>query len=380
MLTLSRLFIHPVKSMRGLQISHALVQEHGLAGDRIFMLTEPDGTFITARRFTNLVLFTPVMVAEGIYLKAPDDSQAIIRFADFQQNPAPTEVWGNRFTALIAPDEINSWLSGFFPRPVQLRWVGSEITRRVKHQPDVPLGFADGYPFLLINETSLHDLQQRCPASIRAEQFRPNLVIAGAAAWEEDNWSVMRIGDILFDVRKPCSRCIFTTISPENAQKQPSGEPMTTLRRFRTAADNESDVDFGLNLTARSSGIVRVGDAVEIVATRAARLYSEMKPAQAPSVFPPNAVPEQAITLHYQGKQFVGNNQQTLLEQLEMQGFHIPYSCRAGVCGCCQLKLRSGKVTQMKTGAADSQGTLLACSCIPAGDLELEELPAPSKD
>ena len=112
MITLSRLYIHPVKSMRGLQLSHAQVLESGLAFDRIFMVTEADGTFITARQFPEMVRFTPALLPDGLFITAPDGSR-LIRFSDFSAQPAPTEVWGNQFTARIAPDTINQWLSGF---------------------------------------------------------------------------------------------------------------------------------------------------------------------------------------------------------------------------------------------------------------------------
>ncbi|SQI25829.1 Flavodoxin reductases (ferredoxin-NADPHreductases) family 1 [Salmonella enterica subsp. arizonae] len=230
MATLSRLFIHPVKSMRGIGLTHALADISGLAFDRIFMITEPDGTFITARQFPQMVRFTPSPLHDGLHLTAPDGSNALVRFTDFTPQDAPTEVWGNHFTARVAPTAINQWLSGFFSRDVQLRWVGPQLTRRVKRHNAVPLGFADGYPYLLTNEASLRDLQRRCPAGVQMEQFRPNLVVSGVAAWEEDNWKVLRIGDVIFDVVKPCSRCIFTTISPEKGQKHP---PANRWRRCK---------------------------------------------------------------------------------------------------------------------------------------------------
>ncbi|KOC87450.1 YcbX family protein [Winslowiella iniecta] len=368
MITLSRLFIHPVKSMRGLQLSHAQALESGLAFDRVFMITEPDGTFITARQFPEIVLFTPALTLDGLYLQAPDGSSASIRFADFAAESAPTQVWGNHFTALIAPETINNWLSGFFPRPVQLRWVGPEMTRRVKKHPQIPLGFADGFPFLLVNDASLFDLQQRCPASVKLEQFRPNLVVSGASAWAEDGWSVVRIGDITFDVPKPCSRCVFTTISPDRGRKHPTGEPLATLQKFRSAGDDSGDVDFGLNLTARNSGVIRVGDRLEILQTRAPRSYGTGQIVETLAVEQQAAA---AITIGYQGGQFSGNNQQVLLEQLEMQGHRIPYSCRAGICGSCKMTLVSGEVKALKQSAIRDDGTILACSCIPAGDIEL---------
>ena len=342
MLTLSRLFIHPVKSMRGIGLTHALADVSGLAFDRIFMITEADGTFITARQFPQMVRFTPSPLHDGLHLTAPDGSSALVRFADFAAQDAPTEVWGNHFTARVAPDAINQWLSGFFSRSVQLRWVGPQLTRRVKRHAGVPLSFADGFPYLLVNDASLRDLQQRCPAGVQVEQFRPNIVVSGATAWEEDNWKVIRIGEVIFDVAKPCSRCIFTTVSPEKGQKHPSGEPLATLQTFRTAPDN-GDVDFGLNLIARNSG-----ETVEVAQQ-------------------PNAT----VTIDWQGQAFQGNNQQVLLEQLENQGIRVPYSCRAGICGCCRIKLLEGEVNPLKRSALGDDGTILSCSCVPKTALKL---------
>nr|WP_154325128.1 YcbX family protein [Pantoea sp. 201603H] len=368
MITLSRLFIHPVKSMRGLQLSHAQTLESGLAFDRIFMITEPDGTFVTARQFPEMVLFTPAIIYDGLYLRAPDGSSATVCFRDFVNDASPTEVWGNHFTALIAPENINQWLSRFFPRPVQLRWVGPEMTRRVERYPQVPLGFADGFPFLLVNEASLYDLQQRCSASVKLEQFRPNLVVTGSAAWAEDSWSVVRIGEITFDIIKPCSRCILTTISPERGRKHPTGEPFTTLQQFRTASDDSGDIDFGLNLIARSSGIIRVGDEMHVLKTKPSRPYGAGKEITALEVVQQH---DGAVSITYLGDTFVGNNQQVLLEQLEMRGHRIPYSCRAGICGSCKIKLISGEISALKQSAVCGDGDILTCSCIPAGDLLL---------
>lgn len=369
MLTLSRLYIHPVKSMRGLQLSHAQVLESGLAFDRIFMITKPDGTFITARQFPDMVRFTPSLLPDGLFLLAPDGTQAMIRFADFAADPAPTEVWGNHFTAHIAPAEINHWLSTFFPRPVQLRWTGTEPTRRVKRWENVPLSFADGFPFLLVNMASMQDLQQRCPASVRVEQFRPNLVVSGAEAWEEDRWKRLQIGDITFVIPKPCSRCMFTTIGTESGRKHPDGEPLTTLQRFRSAQDGSGNIDFGLNLVALNSGVIRVGDKVTILQRHTPRAYGA---GAVTATLKPTETAPMAVSVTYRGKKITGDNQQVLLEQLEMQGFRIPYSCRAGICGSCKMKLVSGSVKALKQSAVRDDGTILSCSCIPASDIELE--------
>ena len=367
MATLSRLFIHPVKSMRGIGLTHAFADISGLAFDRIFMITEPDGTFITARQFPAMVRFTPAVLHDGLHLTAPDGSSALVRFADFSGQPSPTEVWGNQFTSRIAPDAINQWLSPFFKRDVQLRWLGNDLTRRVKRHDAVPLSFADGFPFLLVNEASLRDLQQRCKASVRMEQFRPNLVVTGVEAWAEDSWKTIRIGDVVFDVVKPCSRCIFTTISPEKGQKHPAGEPLRTLQSFRTDPAT-GDVDFGQNLIARNSGVVRVGDEVEILTTGPAKVYTA---GQTDDTVAPQAQQNALVDIEWEGKTFSGNNQQILLEQLEQQGIRVPYSCRAGLCGSCRVTLVEGEVNLLKKSAVGADGTILSCSCVPKTALKL---------
>ena len=367
MAALSRLFIHPVKSMRGIGITQALADISGMALDRIFMVTEPDGTFITARQYPQMVRFTAVPMHNGLHLTAPDGSSSAVRFADFAPEAAATEVWGNHFTALIAPAAINQWLSPFFKRDVQLRWVGPQPTRRVKRYDAVPLSFADGFPYLLTTEASLRDLQSRCPASVSMEQFRPNLVVTGTRPWEEDGWKVVRIGEVVFDVVKPCSRCVFTTVSPERGQKHPAGEPLTTLQSFRTALDN-GDVDFGQNLIARNSGVVRVGDEVEILSSGPAKPYGAGKTVETLAVA---AQPNAGVDIEWQGEVFRGNNQQMLLEQLEQRGIRIPYSCRAGICGSCRITLLEGEVSPMKQGAVAEDGTILCCSCVPKTALRL---------
>lgn len=127
---------------------------------------------------------------------------------------------------------------------------------------------------------------------------------------------VIRIGDVIFDVAKPCSRCIFTTVSPEKGQKHPSGEPLATLQTFRTAVDN-GDVDFGQNLIARNSGVIRVGDEVEILATGPARAYGAAESDDTA----PEQQPDATVLIDWQGQTFRGNNQQVLLEQLENQWY-----------------------------------------------------------
>lgn len=132
MINVSRLYIHPVKSMKGIRLSHAFARESGFTFDRDFMITTPEGTFITARKFPVLLCFIPTVMANGIYIQAPDGEGIAITYQDFETTLQPTEVWGNHFTAYVAPDEINQWFSRYLKMDVQLRWTGEKSTRRVK--------------------------------------------------------------------------------------------------------------------------------------------------------------------------------------------------------------------------------------------------------
>lgn len=369
MINVSRLYIHPVKSMKGIRLSHAFARESGFTFDRDFMITTPEGTFITARKFPVLLCFIPTVMANGIYIQAPDGEGIAITYQDFETTLQPTEVWGNHFTAYVAPDEINQWFSRYLKMDVQLRWTGEKSTRRVKKNPETAVSFADGYPYLLINEASFQYLQQRCPASINIEQFRGNILITGAKPFEEDTWQTIRVGSVVMDLMKPCSRCIMTTISIDKGVKHPNTEPLSTLQTFRS--DETGDVDFGQNVIIRQTGIIRVGDTVEVLAYKEAKQYLVTAPVETQSAPIIENTQEQTVSIEFNGEVFEGNNQEVLLEQLENNGYTIPYSCRAGLCGSCVIQLDEGDVNALKAGAIKRSGKILACSCIPSGNVKL---------
>ncbi|MET0717639.1 MAG: MOSC domain-containing protein, partial [Pseudoxanthomonas sp.] len=94
-------------------------------------------------------------------------------------------------------------------------------------------------------------------------QFRPNLVVEGAAAHAEDGWKRVRIGEVEFDVAKACTRCVFTTVDPARGERDPDGEPLRTLIGYRRTP---AGVTFGQNLIPRSPGSVGIGDEVKVLA------------------------------------------------------------------------------------------------------------------
>ena len=132
------------------------------------------------------------------------------------------------------------------------------------------VSFADGYPLLLTSEGSLATLNGLIAAGPRADEgpmqmrrFRPGVVVAGTAAWAEDTWRLLRIGDVMFRAVKGCDRCVMTTVDPGTAAK--GNEPITTLARYRRW---DGKTWFGINLipdSPRPGDSIRVGDAVKII-------------------------------------------------------------------------------------------------------------------
>jgi uncharacterized protein YcbX len=137
--------------------------------------------------------------------------------------------------------------------------------------PDVPMAFADGYPLHLTSEESLADLNDHIAAGPMAEvgpvpmvRFRPNVVISGAAAWADDGWHRLRIGEGTYRAVKGCARCAIPTTDELTAQR--FKEPTATLARLRRW---DGGVWFGTNLVCDTPGVrIRVGDEVEVLETR----------------------------------------------------------------------------------------------------------------
>ncbi|HEY1534819.1 MAG TPA: MOSC domain-containing protein, partial [Polyangiaceae bacterium] len=124
------------------------------------------------------------------------------------------------------------------------------------------VSFADGYPFLLISEASLEDLNARLDEPITMDRFRPNIVVSGTEPYAEDGYSQVRLGELWFRGVKRCDRCVVTTIDPLTGER--GSEPLRTLAKYRL---EDQRVWFGMNLIHDGTGMLRVGDPVTRLAT-----------------------------------------------------------------------------------------------------------------
>jgi uncharacterized protein len=267
---LSSLHLYPLKSAAGVARDTLDIEPRGPRGDRRWLVVDADGRFLTARQLSEMVLIRAEALGDGLRLSAPG-----LRPIDVAP-PLPdrprlrVSVWKDTIDALPADAAADAWLSAFLKRPARLVHMDADARRAVDPdhaQPGDEVSFADGYPLLAISQTALDGLNARLADAGRAPvvmaQFRPNLVVADAAAHSEDHWKRVRIGEVEFDAVKCCTRCVFTTVDPATGRRREDGEPLNILKDYRRTPQG---ITFGMNLIPRGTGTLRVGDRIEVLA------------------------------------------------------------------------------------------------------------------
>lgn len=261
-LILTSLYRYPVKSLRGESHSALDVTAQGFRCDRQWMVVDADGQFVTQRQQPRMALVAAQVGEDGsLCLQAP--GMPDIRVGPATEQRIVVNVWRDTLQAATVDAEADAWLSAFLQHPCRLVQFAPEAVRPVDPgfaRPADQVGFADGFPFLLISQGSLDDLNTRLEQPVSMQRFRPNLVVTGCEPYAEDNWRTIRIGPLSFRVVKPCSRCTIPTVDPETGVA--GREPLRTLARYRRW-DNK--VFFGQNLIHDGPGRLEVGMPVEVI-------------------------------------------------------------------------------------------------------------------
>ena len=266
--TLSELHYYPIKSCRGIAVDSAMVTRRGLEFDRSLMLIDQHGNFLTQRELPRMALINtellPQNCGEIVTLRA-DGMDPLTFLTCNEGRPRQVTVWSSLCEAVDQGDEVARWLSDFLEQRVRLVRIADDFHRpldaRYRLRDDDETAFADGYPVLLISQASLDDLNQRLATPLPMNRFRPNLVVTGSAAYAEDDWKRIRIGNVEFAGVKKCARCPIPTI--DQATAIVGKEPLRTLASYRYMENR--GVMFGQNMIPVNTGVVRVGDEVDVL-------------------------------------------------------------------------------------------------------------------
>jgi uncharacterized protein len=262
---LSEIHVYPVKSCGSVRTDVAAVEPRGLAQDRRWMVVDEAGGFLTGRTHPRMPLISPKTEGATLELAAPG-MPAIRLESPATGEQIPVKVWDSLTSGHLAGPEADQWVSDYLGVRARLVWMAPSIRRPVEpafSQPGDLVGFADSFPVMAISQASLDGLNARMERPVSMLRFRPNLVVAGTTAHEEDHWKRIRIGAVDFDVAKSCTRCNFVNVDPLRGERDATGEPLRTLAKYRKVG---SKIHFGRHLIARSAGSVRVGDPVLVLA------------------------------------------------------------------------------------------------------------------
>lgn len=277
--TLTELNLYPIKSCAGIALREATLTSAGLMHEHIYdrewMVVDMQGEFMTQRQYPKMALITPRIKAETLELRAP----GMLRLEIPLGLPAPEDervvhvsVWNDTVEAYDCDETTAAWFSNFLGVPCRLvrfhanarRIASTEWTEGV----EAPTLFSDAFPMLLISEASLGDLNSKLTAQGRAalpmNRFRPNIVINGTEAFEEDYAESISIGSAKLKPVKPCIRCNVPSIDQTTAEI--GADPLDILRSYRANPKVDGGITFGMNtIVLEGDGqVLRVGQEVDV--------------------------------------------------------------------------------------------------------------------
>ena len=261
-LTISDLFIYPIKSLGGIRLESSKVDERGLVYDRRWVLIDEQNRFLTQRELPELVFFSTKIVGQELIVFDKRNPEDILSLEMFPQvgEKVDVQIWDDVCESMVLDDEINLWFSSKLGRHTRLAYMPSKTKRLVDmdyaHEGELT-GFSDGYPILIIGEASLADLNKRLELPVGMDRFRPNIVFTGGTPFEEDTMHNIEINGVKMQGVKLCARCVMTTTDQETAMR--TKEPLHTLATFRK---KNNKIYFGQNLLAKSPGTIYVGDSI----------------------------------------------------------------------------------------------------------------------
>ncbi|WP_432002006.1 MOSC domain-containing protein [Streptomyces sioyaensis] len=268
---LRSIHLYPVKSIAGSGPGEAVVEPWGLAGDRRWLLVDARGRQLTQRQQPTLALAHAQELPGGALRLTAPGQQPLTVEVPASGETLPVEVWKDEVEAVPADPAAAEWFGGYLGVECRLVYLDAPEKRRPIapdfSAPGDTVSFADGFPLLLTTSSSLDALNSLIAQGDHADEgplpmnrFRPNVVVDGTAPWAEDDWRRVRIGDVAFQVVKPCARCVVTTTDQRTAER--GKEPLRTLARHRRFGDQ---LVFGQNLIPRGVGTIRVGDPFEVL-------------------------------------------------------------------------------------------------------------------
>ncbi|MDP4285357.1 MAG: MOSC domain-containing protein [Bacteroidota bacterium] len=266
MLSVSQLFIYPIKSLHGIAIQSANITDRGLQHDRRFLLIDKSNRFLTQRDFPKMALLQTAIEEDSLFVFHKDSFKNKLKLP-LVPEPANEKIvvriWDDDCEAQFISKQADNWFSGQLNADCRLVYMPDSTERKVDKKyaiHDDITNFSDGYPILIIGQASLDDLNSRLTEPLPINRFRPNIVFTGGTPYEEDGMEHFIINELDFYGVKPSARCVVTTTNQETGIA--GKEPLKTLATYRS---KNNKVYFGQNLLMKGEGKINVGDPIDII-------------------------------------------------------------------------------------------------------------------
>jgi len=265
MISLSALHIYPIKSCGGISLPQAAIGEFGLNLDRSWMLVDGEGRFLSQREHGRMATISTAFEDDSpalLTVRAPgmDDFHLPLRIETGAAR-LPVTIWDDGVDALDCGSAAHDWFSDYLQADVRLvrfdpqarricspRWTG-DLTATTQ--------FSDGFPILVVGEASLQDLNQRLQKkggpALPMDRFRPNVVLSGLEAYEEDYLDTLTFGpagrEVVLKLVKPCARCPVPGIDQKTGTRDADwpDEPLDTMAVYRANERVDGGLTFGQN-------------------------------------------------------------------------------------------------------------------------------------
>jgi uncharacterized protein YcbX len=246
MISISELYIYPVKSLAGIQLTESKLTPFGFEHDRRWMIVDSDGKFISQREMAKMACIKTNIINDHLVL-THDDSEIKVPIVDSQSKQLKVTVWKDSFDAKHVSQEVDDWLTEILAKKCQLVYMQEDVKRQIDLD-FAPSGhnvsFADAFPILVISQASLDDLNSRLDNHVDINRFRANMIVSGVSPFAEDDWASISINGIGYQAIKKCSRCIMPSINQETG-RQDNVKMLAVLNGYRRI-DNK--IKFGQNL------------------------------------------------------------------------------------------------------------------------------------
>jgi uncharacterized protein len=260
-ITVTGIFIYPVKSARGIALPEAQLSDRGIQHDRRFLIVDENGRFQTQREDPSMARLHTAIVGDTLVLSF-DRAVLEVPLRPLAGDMRQVCIFSDEVAGALEVPLASQFLGDAFGRELSLVYMPDGVRRTVdptRAGPDDLVGFADAFPYLLCNESSLNALNVHLSDPVTMRRFRPNFVIEGADAYAEDHFHALQLGSVPFLALKPCTRCVIVDTDPDAGVRSPG--PLAALAHTHRIGKRAI---FGQNLVARGTGVVRLGDRVVV--------------------------------------------------------------------------------------------------------------------